>query len=141
MMLNINKPRPRLQLSFKNSPSMTEQCHKDEVCIQNIMRKARKTGVLNHVAKYQGEYSDMSNAVEFHEAQNILAAASSMFETVPAHIRKDFHNDPSEYITFMQNPENRERIEKYGLDASHLPKPKPQKKPDVKQEQPPEKTT
>ena len=62
----------------------------------------------------------MAQAPEFQEAQNIIAEAKSMFETVPSRIRSDFKNDPELFIAFMQNPKNREAIEDYGLDASHL---------------------
>ncbi|AXL14595.1 internal scaffolding protein [Microviridae sp.] len=118
-MSNVIRPR-RVAKSFKDTESMTEQCHKDEVSIQNIMRKHRQTGVIQHVAQYQGQYMDMVNAPDFHEYQNILAEARSMFETVPSHIRKDFDNDPQKFLEFMQNAENIEAIEEYGLDASHL---------------------
>lgn len=100
--------------------SMTEQCHADEVKIQNIMKKYRDTGVIEHVNQYQGMYSDMINAPDFAEAQMQIAEAKSMFETVPAHIRSDFDNDPQKFIAFMQEPENVEAIQEYGLDASHL---------------------
>ncbi|AXL14605.1 internal scaffolding protein [Microviridae sp.] len=113
--------RRRVSLDFSNSESLTEQCHKDEVKIQNIMRKASREGIVRHVSKYQGQYMDMVSAPDFYEAQIQLANAQSMFETVPAQIRAEFDNDPGKYIDFMQNPENRENIEKMGLDASHLP--------------------
>lgn len=124
-MTNITQQRYRNRktaISFKDSPSMTEQCHKDECKIQNIMRKYKKTGVLNHVSQYQGTYMDMATAPDYTEAQNIIAEAKSMFETVPSHIRTQFNNDASQYLDFMQNPENRKEIEALGLDASHLPK-------------------
>lgn len=111
----------RSSIDFSDSPSMTEQCHHDEVKIQNIMNKARKTGIVNHVAKYQGTYSDMTNAPDFYTAQNIIAEAKSMFESVPSDIRADFNNDAGQYLAFMQDPKNRDAIEGYGLDASHLP--------------------
>ncbi len=99
----------------------TEQCHKDEVNIHHILRQYQKTGVIQHVNKHQGTYMDLADLPDYQEAQNIIATAKSLFESVPAVIRADFHNDPQEYIEFMQNPENREEIEAYGLDASHLP--------------------
>ncbi|AXL14600.1 internal scaffolding protein [Microviridae sp.] len=118
-MSNTIRPRPST-ISFKKHPSMTEQAHKEDVCIQNILRKSRKTGIITHVNQYKGEYLNMIDAPNFQEYQNILAEASSMFESVPSHIRQDFDNDPAKYLAFMQNPENFDEIEKYGLDASHL---------------------
>lgn len=114
------RPR-RIQISYKDHPSLTEQCHKDDVSIQHIMRKFKKTGVLRHVNQYQGTYMDMTAALDYHEAQNLIAEANSIFETVPAHIRQEMDNDPTKFVDFMQNPENREKIEAFGLDSSHLP--------------------
>lgn len=122
--------RPRAaSVSFKDSESMTEQHHKEEVNIHNIVRRHRETGLVSHLAKYQGQYMDMTDAPDFYAAQSIIAEANSMFETVPATIRSDFDNDAGKFLAFMQNPENRERIEEYGLDSSHLPEVAPQQEP------------
>jgi len=109
----------RNQLAYEGE-SMTEQAHRDEVKIQNIIAKHQKTGLLNHVSKYEGTYSDMASATDFTEAQNIIAEAKSMFETVPSEIRAIFDNQPEKFLDFMQNQENIESIEEMGLDASHL---------------------
>lgn len=99
---------------------MTEQQYKDECDIHIILRKFEKTGMLTHVAAHAGTYGDYVNAVDFQEAQNVLAEARSMFETVPAKIREMFHNDPAEFLDFMQNDDNREQMEELGFDTSHL---------------------
>ncbi len=114
-----NKNNP---VSFKDYPSMTEQAHKDDVDIHVIMKKFKQTGIITHVNAAQGTYMDYSNNLDYHEAQNIIADAKSLFETVPAHIRKDFQNDPQQFINFMQDPTKTKEIEAYGLDASHLSK-------------------
>lgn len=115
------RERRRVAYSFKNVESMTEQCHKDEVKIQNVMGKARKQGILTHVNQHAGTYMDYTDAPGFYEAQNILADAKSLFETVPSYIRKEFDNDAGRFLDFMQNPNNREAISEMGLDTSHLP--------------------
>jgi len=133
--------RPKTSISFAGTESMTEQQHKDSCDIHNIMHKYRETGVITHVNQYEGTYCDMSNSVDYHTAQNIIAEANSMFETVPAFIRADFDNDPSRFLDFMQNPENASKISEYGLSASHLPsneeKPKPKGQPAKQAKNPP----
>lgn len=121
------KPTPRVRL--KCGPSLTEQSHAAQVKIKNIMKRAQKTGVIDHVNRYEGTYMEMPDELTFHEAQNMIAHAKTMFESVPAAIRADFDNNPAHYIEFMQNPSNREKIEAYGLDASHLPEPPPPSPP------------
>lgn len=66
----------------------------------------------------------LPNAPTFHEAQNIIAEANQMFATVPAHIRSDFGNDPTRFLDFIQDKNNKARIEEYGLSTAHfLPEP------------------
>lgn len=100
------------------------------------MRKYKETGVLNHVNAHQGTYMEYPDSIDYHEAQNIIAEAASMFETVPSHIRADFQNDPAKFLDFMQNPDNTQAIHDYGLSTTHFDpneeKPKPKEKPKSK---------
>lgn len=105
--------------------SLTQQSSKDECDIHIIMRKAEKHGIVTHLNKYAGTYSDMVSAPNYHEAMVLLANANSMFESVPSSIRAKFGNDPARFLDFMQNENNRDKILKMGLDVSHLPKPSP----------------
>lgn len=117
----VLRKRRRSSIDFTNETMMTQQSQKEESDIHNILKKHAATGLLSHVNKYKGEYADMSSAPEFQEAQNIIAEAKSVFETVPAKLRAKFHNNPDEFLDFMQNPANRDKIEDMGFDASHLP--------------------
>ena len=118
--------RPRAHPTINNEPTMTEQHHVEETSIRNIMRKYHDTGLVSHVNEHAGTYMDMINAPDFYEAQCAIAEAKSMFETVPSRIRQDFDNDPGKFLDFIQNPENKDKIEEYGLDSSHLPELPPQ---------------
>ena len=92
--------------------------------MRNILHKYEKTGILEHTASHGGTYLDYPDQADFHAAMNTIAKAEEMFLTVPAEIRKKFGNDPAEFCDFMQNPENRDKIEKMGFDASYFgPKP------------------
>ena len=123
MSFNTRETR-RSRVDFSESPSMTEQSHSRGCDIHNIMSKYEKTGGIDHEKQYQGQYLDLPSSPDFHAAMNTIAQANSMFESVPSDIRKKFHNDPAQYIAFMQNAENYEKIVEMGLDASHLPEPK-----------------
>lgn len=114
------QPRKRPVLDLQGE-TLTEQSHKESCSMQHIVAKYRKTGILDHLNSYKGSYMDLPDSYSFHEAQNIIAQAKSMFETVPSHIRADFDNDAAKYLEFIQNPENKEQIDAYGLDSSHFP--------------------
>ncbi|AXL14620.1 internal scaffolding protein [Microviridae sp.] len=99
---------------------LTEQSYKDECDIHQILRKYEKTGMVTHTAAYAGTYGDFVNSVDFQEAQNVIADAKTMFETVPSKIREQFYNDPAQFLEFIQNDDNRAEIEEMGFDTSHL---------------------
>lgn len=131
MFLAPKQYRRKVSITFDPKEDMCEQAHKEACDIHNIMRKYEKTGIIEHVNKYEGTYMDMADAPDYHAAQMILADAKSMFETVPSSIRADFDNDPAKFVTFMQNPENRAEIEAYGLSADHLPPVEPKNTQEV----------
>ena len=76
--------------------------------------------MITHTAQYEGTYGDFTDALGFQEAQNVIAEAASMFETVPAQIREQFDNDPAKFLDFIQDDANREEMEEMGFDTSHL---------------------
>lgn len=103
--------------------SMTEQSHGNSVEIHHILKKYRAQGIDlfndNVLANWWQEVN-LVDAPDFQEAQNMIARANELFMQVPSDIRADFDNDPGQFIEFMSDPENREEIEEYGFDASHL---------------------
>ena len=92
----------------------TEQHHKLECDINNIIKKYDRTGLITHVSKIEAKYGDLTG-MDFKIMRDQVANATSMFEALPAEIRKEFDNDPAKLITFMEHPGNRERAIKLGL--------------------------
>lgn len=116
------QPKPsvrRPKTTFKEE-SMTEQAHKDSCDIHHIMKQYEQHGMITHVNQHEGIYADLISYPDFQEAQNRIAEAISVFETIPAEIRQDFGNDPARFLDFIQNPANIEQIEAYGFSSSHL---------------------
>lgn len=117
------KDRERVQVDFSDDPGLTEQSHVQSCDMRRIMARSLKTGLVSHINQYQGQYLDLPTGLDFQEAQNIIAEAKSMFETVPAEVRALFGNDPARYLDFMQDEDNYDKIAELGLDNSHLPEP------------------
>jgi phage internal scaffolding protein len=101
--------------------SMTEQSHKDSCDIKLIMRKAEKTGMINHLKRTEGQYVDLIGRPDFHTSMNEIKQAQSMFETIPATVRQQFDNNPQKWLDFVTNPENRESMAEMGFSTDHLP--------------------
>lgn len=99
--------------------SRTKQSFRDETDINAIMKKYEKNAIVEHVNRFDGQYGDFLGAVDYHEAMNIVASANSMFETLPATVRARFDNDPSAFLSFVEDENNAEEMYEMGL--AHRP--------------------
>lgn len=95
-------------------PSMTDPSLKDEVDINNIVKKYRATGELPLTAK-PGFYGDVSAMPDYRQAMDIVRSADEAFSALPARVRAEFMNDPAVMLRFLENPENRDRAIELGL--------------------------
>lgn len=114
------RPDGSLRLSIKcinaeGSPR-TEQSHRAECDIKNIVRRYRKEGTpftLPDESRYTGE--NYVAPPDYAEAMRRVAAAHSMFAEQPSHIRDRFQNDPQRYLEFLDNPANAEEAVALGI--------------------------
>lgn len=111
--------------TINTEPSMTSQQFKDQCDVNNIMKKYRLTGELTHLRKNQGQYIDLTQLPDYQTALQTVIDANSAFESLPAHVRKHFQNDPKQLLQFVADPKNKEEAIKLGLI------PEPQQKPNV----------
>ena len=75
--------KPRIYQTFfdlEKDPDRAKQAFKDQCDINRILDKAKKTGVLSHVNKYEQHYGDFAD-FDFEEAQIKLANAKASFMT------------------------------------------------------------
>ena len=106
------KSRPHA-ITF-TQPSMAQQHQKDEVDVNKIMERYTRTGVIDHVNKYQGQYGE-ATGISYHEAMNEIIKADDMFMELPSKVRKRFGNDPAQFLEFVSDPDNHDKIYEYGL--------------------------
>lgn len=119
-----NPLRERRSVSISNfGKGLTEQSHKKSTSMNFILDKYKKTGVLEHVNAQTARYDQMPNSIDLHQAMNIIAEANSSFESLPSSIRKNFDNDPGQFLDFVQNENNYQQIKDMGLSVEHLPEP------------------
>ena len=88
-----------------------------EACdINKIMARYEKGQLISHVNTYEGRYGDFTETPgDFHSAMNQTIAATEMFMTLPAAIRKKFNNDPGTFLDYTQDPENEASLREMGL--------------------------
>lgn len=115
MALNKRVRRDRKHISTVNTgKGLTEQSHTEECDINTILHDYTRTGFMRHAKANEGQYDDVSS-VDFQEAQIAVANVKSMFEGLPSQIRREFNQDPSTFLNFVQNPENAQELSKRGL--------------------------
>jgi phage internal scaffolding protein len=103
-----------VRVHFADTVSMTRQAHKDECDINNIMKRAERTGLADYVNAHQAQYGDVSS-LDFQTAMQTIAEARELFEAMPAKQRDHFNNDPAQFLDFVQDPANREKAIEIGL--------------------------
>jgi len=133
------RERPRMSKSF-SGPSLAKQSFKKECDINHIMSKYLKTGLVNHVAKYNGKYGEtLPIDFDYQDACNAVLEAQEIFMSVPSDLRRKFNNDPAEFLSFVNDPANAEEMYELGLAnrPSSDPTPDGQKSPSGEPVEPP----
>jgi phage internal scaffolding protein len=95
--------------------SKTEQSHKSEVDINNIVKRAGSGELIAKVNALQNWTYDDVTSNDFQEAMNAIIKARDTFSSVPSAIRKQFDNDPAKFMDFVRNPENKDQLVEMGL--------------------------
>lgn len=117
-------PHDRVQLVCLDQ-SRTKQAFGEETNINAIMAKFEKTGLIDHLNTHQGDYGDFANYADFHTSMNLIRAAGEMFMTLPPGIRSRFGNEPGQFVSFAQDPDNLAELRKMGLANPEVPNASP----------------
>jgi phage internal scaffolding protein len=100
---------------FIDPVTLTKQSFKDRCDINQIVGRFQKTGLVDHVARFNGDYADLVDVPDYHDAMNKIIAANECFISLPSSLRKRFNNDPGEFLDFVGNPDNRDEMVELGL--------------------------
>lgn len=113
----LAKVKRRKVVSTFKEPSKTQQHFKDEVNVNNIVKKFTETGQVSHLNHSRAQYGEAPD-VDFRSAMDIVQKAQETFDSLPSELRKRFGNDPANYLEFVQNPENIEEMYDLGMISS-----------------------
>jgi len=97
------------QLPKDYSDGQTKQSFKDQTDVNKIIARHARSGTLSHLEQWGGQYGDLSG-FDFQTAQNQIAKANSMFEQLPAEVRREFSNSPERFFEFVNDPENSDSL-------------------------------
>lgn len=100
---------------YFDDESLTHQEFKAECDISTIMNRFNNTGVISHMTQVQAQYGDFSEVPDYAEALRIVREADEAFNALPAHLRFEFKNDPAQFLEFVSNSDNREKMVELGM--------------------------
>lgn len=127
------RKRTAVKIDFSECEVITEQHHKDECDILNIVRKYEKLDIP-FPELTEADFGDILDAPTYLDMQNQIAEANSLFDGLPSRIRARFDNSPNMFLEFMSDSKNYDEIEKMGLNVQHLQKPVESPTGDAKKE-------
>lgn len=105
--------------TVNNEPTMTQQDQKKEADINTLVEKYTKKGMP--LPQKHGFYADFSEIGTLQEAAINLQNAEDAFMMLPAHVRREFDNDPVQMLQQLEDPQNRAKFEALGIIEQTLP--------------------
>ena len=117
-------PKKKSTLNCPANESRTKQSFKAECDVNLIVRKFAKTGAMEHLNQYQGEYGEFE-AIDYQTALNAVIAAQEMFNSLPSAVRSRFGNDPGAFVEFAQDRANIDTMREWGLAEPERPPASP----------------
>ncbi|QCQ84690.1 internal scaffolding protein [Blackfly microvirus SF02] len=136
MYVHKDNADPAFNLDCSDLPSLTRQEFAAECDINTLMAQYEKTGVINHFTTGEPQYYDFDQVPDLQNSLHILKEATTAFMSLPAHVRKEFDNDPTQFVEFASDPKNLDKMREYGLAAPAKVDPPPQKVEIVNKEPP-----
>ncbi len=106
---------PRKYGTKQEGESLTQQQFKAECDVNNILAKYKRTGMLTHIHKHQGNFGDFSSIEDYQTSLGKLMQAQQNFESLPSELRAKFENDPAKLISFLSDEKNNAEAVKLGL--------------------------
>lgn len=114
--------RRRVALDFDPAEGKTRQEFEAECNINNIMAKYQRTGIIDHITKYSPTYGEY-DPIDFQQAMETIKQGESLFAELPSRARKYFNNDPAEFMEFVNDPENADKLVDLGLASKPVQAP------------------
>ncbi len=87
----------------------TKQSQADECDINMLLERYQRDASLGHLEKYGGQYGNYAD-YDFENHVTKIAEMNTIFEQLPAEVKKDFGQSTNKFFEFVTAPENREKL-------------------------------
>lgn len=104
---------------LENDPGRTRLDMQDECDVNLIMARYERAGGMFPQHLRQPMYLDMTTTPDdLMTAMSQMREAETAFMTLPAHVRKEFDNDPMKFVEFASDTDkNLPKLREWGLAA------------------------
>lgn len=107
-----------------NDPTRTQQHDKEDADINTLVKRFGLTGTMPQLDRVPLQ-GDFHNITDFQSAMNALVEARDQFMKLPADTRKEFDNDPHQFLEFTSNEKNKDKMREMGLLKPVQAEPEP----------------
>lgn len=104
----------KLSMVFPEDSPYTDQSFKAESDINTIMARYQSTGEMPLINQSYPQFLDVTEQ-DFQSHMNIIAEANQLFAQLPSKLRDRFGNDPSAFLGFVSDADNRSEMARLGL--------------------------
>ncbi len=87
----------------------TKQSQRHECDINKLLERYQRDASLGHLEKYGGQYGNYAD-YDFENHVTKIAEMNTIFEQLPAEVKKDFGQKPDKFFEFVTDPANAERL-------------------------------
>lgn len=105
--------RRRVSIDFSDSPSLTEQSHKDSCNIDYLVAHHLRMGGIPPMPETQ--FVDLTQSLGYQDALNKVLQIDSLFESLPLAARDAYGHDPIKFMAAVEDPAERDRMIQLGI--------------------------
>ncbi len=87
----------------------TKQSQKEECDINRLLERSARSGAASHLQTYEHQYGNFAD-YDFESNAEIIANGQTIFERLPAEIKREFHQSPQEFFEFVTDEQNKDRL-------------------------------
>ena len=113
-MFKAKKRHTKAVVDCSNDEVITEQSHKHEVDINNIVKRHGVDLIAKTAAMKTLVFDDVTGN-DFQEAMFKVTKAQESFDTLPSELRKKFNYDAAMFLDWIHEPANRDDMVRMGL--------------------------
>lgn len=129
----FKRPRSR-GATYGPEESLVDQVGDGYTNVNDIMKRFERMPTAEELQAAGfaagGFYGDFIGAPDFEQALQISNAGKAQFALLPASWRAHFNHDPKEFLAFVMDPANGDKLIEMGLRKPKPPEEKPQTRKD-----------